>query len=296
MDNDNSPINELPDDRIFDELPDDRTFDELPETGTSTQAPIGDFGADHPPVRLSRRPSKSTVALILALLLLGSVIAVTVILVTYSPSQSPSSSLSSQSVEEYAFTVGNRSVTVYAGLLGPRVSISLSVTNVGSKNLYLPSGQFDIVYPDGTIADVVQYVHAYPDVLRRGETTYYYADQSYGGEDVDGLLLVDHLEIKGAKISCVRLECSEIEFRTGTVYDSVIGRVKNNTAKELSTVSVYFNFFDKNGVFLGHDSVYVNVHIPAGEKVGFELLLDSQIPFDLIDKYEVFAYPLQIQL
>ena len=177
------------------------------------------------------------------------------------------------------------------------IRIAVPVKNTGNVNLYLSSSSFDVENKDGEIVDTIDYVSAYPQVLKPGETAYYYEETLYEGKDVKDLKVVGEAEAEKATVDCIRYAISEDKIKTDEFGETkLLGRVENVTDLDGSEVYITVNFFDKDGKFLSQQFEILDNDLKAGAKKGFETICDS---FDLkasdVGSYEVYAFPYQYQ-
>ena len=155
----------------------------------------------------------------------------------------------------------------------------------------------DIENADGSLATTLSMVSAYPQIIKPGETAYYYEETTYDGTNIEGLKVVPHVNAEKAKADLIRLELSDLQIKDDTLGVKVIGHVKNTTDKEESMVYVIANFFDKDGKFIGQQFTILMDELPAGDKVGFETSsLSSRLDASDIATYDVIAFPYQYQL
>lgn len=177
------------------------------------------------------------------------------------------------------------------------IRIAVPVKNTGNVNLYLSSSSFDVENKDGEIVDTIDFVSVYPQVLKPGETAYYYEETLYEGKDVKELKVVGEVEAEKATVDCVRYAISEDKVKTDEYGETkLLGRVENVTDLDGSDVYIAVNFFDKDGNFLVQQFDVLENDLKAGAKKGFQTVCDS---YDLkasdVGSYEVYAFPYQYQ-
>ena len=173
--------------------------------------------------------------------------------------------------EKVEYSVGDTVVEVWTDSIGTQwIKAAIPVVNTGDANLYLNSSSVDIENADGSLATTLSMVSSYPQIIKPGETAYYYEETTYDGTNIEGLKVVPHVNAEKAKADLIRLELSDLQIKDDTLGVKVIGHVKNTTDKEESMVYVIANFFDKDGKFIGQQFTILMDELPAGDKVGFE--------------------------
>ncbi len=199
--------------------------------------------------------------------------------------------------EKVEYTLGETSVAIWTSSIGTNwIRVAIPVKNTGDVNLYLETSSVDVENADGSLAQTLSMVSAFPQIIKPGETAYYFEETTYDGTNTEGLKVVPHVKAEKAKVDLIRLEVSDLQIKDGTFGTKLIGRVQNTTDKKLSLVYVVANYYDKDGKFIGQQFTILTDDLPAGEKVGFETsALSSQITSDDIASYDVIAYPFQYQ-
>ena len=198
--------------------------------------------------------------------------------------------------DKVEYSVGETSVVVWTDSIGTKyVKVAVPVTNTGNVNLYLESSSIDLENPDGSLAQTVDYVSAYPQIIKPGETAYYFEETTYDGTATEGLKAVPHVKAEKSKVDIVRLEVSDLQIKTKEYFGAcAMGRVLGTDQTAERSVYVVANFFDKDGKFLGHQIDILLGGIPAGEKMGFETsTLSSRLAESDIASYDVVAFPYQ---
>lgn len=212
-------------------------------------------------------------------------------------SSSAGGSSSSQSSAKEEYSVGEGVVKTYTDSIGTNyIEVSVPVENTGSTNLYLSSCSIDIENADGTLADTLQLVAAYPEIVKPGETAYYYTSTLFEGTVGEGYKAVPHVDVAKAKNDCIRLAVSEVQVKDQEYLGAkVIGRVENDSGEDQTLVYVVANLFDASGAFIGHEVSIVG-EIKAGEKLGFETTgLNTRLAASDVASYEIYAFPVQYQ-
>ena len=197
------------------------------------------------------------------------------------------------------YEVGEGIVHVWENSLGSTwISASVPVKNTGSANLYLSSGTLDIEDATGKLITTLKMVSVYPQVLKPGETAYYYEENTLDNAvDQEGLKIIPHLDIDEAKVECVRFDVSETEVKNTDYFGvKVTGRVENTSDEAQNMVYVVAHLFDADGNLITQQFTILDNEIQPGEKIGFETS-NLGYSFDAGDvaSFEVFAFPIQYQ-
>lgn len=177
------------------------------------------------------------------------------------------------------------------------VYVSIPIKNTGDTNLYLSTCSVDIENSAGALQQVMKRVGAYPQVLKPGEIGYYYDGTTYDGTETEGLKAVPHVDIKPAKVDCVRLAVSELQLKEeeyGGV--GVMGRVENTTDKDQTLVHLVAFLYGEKDELLRVETSLLTDTVVKGDKIGFEIsgLLNDLKASD-ITRFEVYVYPTQYQ-
>lgn len=200
--------------------------------------------------------------------------------------------------EKAQYDVSKETVSVTTDSIGTKyVQVSWAVKNTGKVNLYLSSGSADIENSEGTLEDSVSMISAYPEVIKPGETAYYYERTLYDGSATSGLSVVTHSDVEKATVDCVRYEVSEVSVKDEQYLGAkVIGRVENTTDEDETMAEVAAILYDADKNLIGVEFTYIDGDLAAGDKKAFEC---SSLRTDLkaadIASYEVYAYPTQYQ-
>lgn len=203
---------------------------------------------------------------------------------------------SNSSAAKAEYTVGDAAVSVTTDSIGSKyVQVSFPVTNTGKVNLYLKSGSADIENSSGSLEDTVTMISACPEVIKPGETGYYFERALYDGSATTGLKAVAHADVEKASVDCVRYAVSDLSVKDEQYLGAkIIGRVENTTDEEGSMVKVAALLFDNGGGLIGTEFTYLDGALAAGDKKAFECTsLNSDLKASDIAKYEVYAYPSQ---
>ena len=198
-----------------------------------------------------------------------------------------------------AYEIGEGEVRLWTNSIGTQwLSAAVPVKNTGEADLYLSSGTLDIENAEGKLIKTLEYVSVYPQVLKPGETAYYYEETTLDeATDGAGFKIVPHLNVSKSKVACIRFTVSEVEIKDETYGGAkVIGRVENTSNETQKLVYVAVNLYDKDGKLLAQQMTTISQDLAAGEKIGFEA---SNLGFDFnaadVARYEIYAYPHQYQ-
>ncbi|MBQ6266239.1 MAG: hypothetical protein IJK64_00540 [Clostridia bacterium] len=198
-----------------------------------------------------------------------------------------------------AYEIGEGTVKVWkSSIQTPWVSVAIPVKNTGTENLYLSSASVDIEDASGNLVKTLSMVSVYPQILKPGETAYYFnettAEEALPAE---GLKAIPHVSVKKASADCIRYAVSETAVKDSDYYGAkVSGRVENTTDEVGKMVYVVAQLFDANGQLLAQQFTILDNDLQPGEKIGFETSnLGSNIAAADVASFEVFAFPLQYQ-
>ena len=199
--------------------------------------------------------------------------------------------------EDPSFDIGEAYISTRTDILGiSYLSVSIPVNNTGNTDLYLSSGSIDIEYSNGSLAQTLNLVNVYPQIIKANETAYYYDEVIFEGTETDGLKVVPHFDISKSKVEYIRLPTSDVQIKdTNYLGVKVIGRVENDTSKEQKLVYVVILLFDDKNNCIGQLIDIIN-SIPPKERIGFEATsLNGDISASDVSKFIVYAYPYQVQ-
>lgn len=177
----------------------------------------------------------------------------------------------------------------------------VEVTNTGSCDLYLSSGKFDVEDKAGNLLASRSIVSVFPQVISPGEKAYYSEAMMLDGiEAGDELVIVPTVDIEKAKVTKKEHPVIDVKFTdAGWEGGRFVGRVVNNTSKEISYIHVEAVLFDKDGKPLGVASTYITDKIAPNSKSGFDFTSYGDIPFSIdfddIASYKIIAYSNQYQ-
>lgn len=199
-----------------------------------------------------------------------------------------------------SWEVGEGEVVTYTDIIGNSwVKFAVPVMNTGTTNLYLRSGSADLEDATGHLVDSRSSVSVYPNVIKPGETAWYYEDTPLEEEPSSPLKVIPRVNVEKAKVDCIRYETSDVSFTEDSIGDiKVTGRVENTTQEAGSVVEVVILLYDAQEHFLGTISTYLHDDLNPGDKVGFSASsLGSNGNLKLADiiNYRIYAYPTQFQ-
>ena len=196
--------------------------------------------------------------------------------------------------------VGQGRALTYTDSIGSTwVQIMVPVTNTGDRNLYMSSGTMDLEDSSGHLVDSESLVPFFPEVLAPGETGWYYEETTLDSAVNSELSVVPHVDIKEAKVDCIRYEASDIAF-TDEKFGGLkaTGRVTNSTAEDGSLVHVVVFLFDAEENLVGQTYTILDGDLKAGESMGFSTSTfgtNDAVNVDTVTSYRLFAYPEQFQ-
>ena len=202
--------------------------------------------------------------------------------------------------KEAAWEVGEAKSVTWTDSIGSKwIQIVCPVTNTGTKNLYLSAGSMDLEDSDGHLVDSKNLVSVFPDVLQPGETAYYYEETILDEGAPDELSILPHVKVKEATIECIRYETSDISITDDTYGGvKVTGRVENTTSEDGKMVYIVAFLYDADNNMIGSNFTILTDDLVAGDKVGFSMSgfsLPDGVTADVVDHYEIYAYPTQYQ-
>ena len=196
--------------------------------------------------------------------------------------------------------VGQGRVLTYTDSINSTwVQIMVPVTNTGDRNLYMGSGTMDLEDESGHLVDSESLVSFYPEVLAPGETGWYYEETTLDSAPASELSVVPHVDIKEAKVECIRYEASDIAF-TDEQFGGLkaTGRITNTTAEDGSLVHVVLFLFDAEENLVGQTFTILDGDLKAGDTMGFSTSTfgtNDAVNVDTVTGYRLFAYPEQFQ-
>ena len=203
------------------------------------------------------------------------------------------------SVEEAASEITNQSVRTYSDDIGTTwLQTIVEISNTGSAPLYLSSGAYDIEDSSGSLVGSQTYVSIYPDVIDPGEKAYLYEETTLDNP-IEGVQIVPRYQADKAKVDTIRFPVTDDSLKdNGWGEPIVVGRVENTSDEEQSMVYVVAKYFDASDTVIGLSFTIMTETMAPGAVIGFEtssLKLPDDVKTDTIARYEVIAYPLQMQ-
>lgn len=196
------------------------------------------------------------------------------------------------------YEVGEGKVYTYTNSIGDaKIRVAVPIKNTVKTNLYIDDASIDIEYSDGTLADTLKRVDANPQVLKPGETAYYFTVSDFDGDSTEGLKVITHADIKMAEVDCIRFATSEATLKEGKYFGvEITGRVENTSYKKDSYVFIVADLFDENGDMIGRTSTVLTEDLQPGEKIGFKMTSsDTNLNVEKVSSYSIYAYPYQYQ-
>ena len=167
---------------------------------------------------------------------------------------------------------------------------SVSITNTGSIDLYLPDPSADLIGSDGKVKQSNLAALHTAMVLCPGETAWYSAFAPDAAED-DTIEL--HFKVFPSNYPNVKLPVNNVSFDYEN--DQISGQVENNTDIDFNTVIlVLVVFFNEKGQAIGMQGGPVHGNLAPGESTEFHFDLysqDSNLTNEPYSRYEIFAYP-----
>lgn len=185
---------------------------------------------------------------------------------------------------------------------GNNFYFSAEIKNTGNCNLYLGICKLDLEDASGHLLQTSDEVLRCQDVIRPGETGYYF--NIFG--DINKDINVDDIERCNSTFDIQKTTHEPINYNvsdTSIIEDNTlsiakcIGRITNNTDKYASIIDIYIIFYDNNGKVIGATLDNI-VGLASGETQSFETstyFMSGNISFDDIADYKVIAHDAYIQ-
>ena len=204
------------------------------------------------------------------------------------------------SAEGAAWETGEGKVVIGEDSIGSVwVQAAVPVKNTGSVNLYMSAGTIDLEDADGHLVESLSLVPAYPEVLKPGETGWYFEETTLDQTPSSDLKAVPHVDVREASVNCIRYEISDVTITDDEFGDiKVTGRVENTTEEEGSMVQVAVLLYDEQEDLIGAMNTYLDENLAAGDKIGFStssLVNVQDLTADDIADSKIYAYPTQFQ-
>ena len=178
-----------------------------------------------------------------------------------------------------------------------KIKVYTPITNNGNVNIYISSCTVDIEDSEGNLKDSLSYVKAAPYLIKPGETTYLYDEDTYDGDVFSNLVGIPHPTIKNAKsTSLTRYTVSDITFETNSIYNiQALGRMTNNTAKQTTLPEIAILLFDKNDNFFATLTASIIDDVNPNESISFKAtclntMYHNDFTISDIGRYEAYAY------
>ena len=209
---------------------------------------------------------------------------------------------SDEALEGSHYSITYKSASTWKNSIGTVwVQAMFEITNVGTTELYLSSGAYDLEDSDGKLVKSSTMVSVYPTVLSPGESAMYHETTTISDlDEAIDVVILPRPDIRRARIDNVRLDVTEVEFSEDTFSGiRARGRVTNTTDEEQTSVTVAIILYDSNDNPLGVLSTTLMEDIAPDERIGFEtsgFTLPDGVTPDTVARYVAFAYPwLQFQ-
>ena len=199
--------------------------------------------------------------------------------------------------KDVAWEAGDPVVDTWSDSGGQRwIQIVCPVENTGKKNLYLKNSTIDIEDSEGILVDSMTSITGKPDVLKPGDTGYYYEITMLDSSSPLDLKVVPHLKIEEATVDYIRLETSQVNIADRDYGGlKITGRVENNTEDDFDVVVIAAFLYNAENKVLASEYTVLD-DVLANDKYGFSVeVYREDITADKVDHYEVFAYPRQHQ-
>ena len=206
-----------------------------------------------------------------------------------------------QEVEETvgSITLGEAKVKTFKNSIGTVWGqVIASVQNTGNCTVYLSNCNADLESSDGTLLDTVM-LEPYPQIIAPGETAYYYTETTLDISEPENINADVRPDAYEADVDQIMFQVSDVALSEDDYQDiKVVGRVENKTADDYSFVYVVVVLRDANGEPVGIIYTILDEDLPAGEKIGWkasEYALPDDISMDIVESWDVYAYPYQFQ-
>lgn len=203
-------------------------------------------------------------------------------------------------VEGAAWETGDGEVFVGEDSIGSAwVQVAVPVKNTGSENLYLGAGTIDLEDMDGHLVESLSLVSVYPQVLKPGETAWYFEEATLDEMPSSDLKAVPHVDVKEASVDCIRYETSDVTISDNEFGEvKITGRVENTTEEEGTMVEIAAFLYDADENFIGIIYTYLDGSLAAGDKMGFSASSFANVKGLTaadVANYKIYAYPTQYQ-
>ncbi len=150
----------------------------------------------------------------------------------------------------------------------------VEIENTGNTPLYLHDGQFDVEDNNGHLLTTQTLVSTCPDVLRPGETGYFYSDyiDLSDVDDSNGLVFVPHYKVDEARHEIIDYEVSDLGIREDDMFKcKVSGRLTNTQDEEINLLYVNVIYYDSEGRVLGISGTNIT-DVQPGDTTSFEVI------------------------
>lgn len=199
--------------------------------------------------------------------------------------------------EDFAIEVSSKAITYGNSIGSTWVQTIIEITNIGSKDIYLSAGSYDLEDSAGKLIESRSIVSVYPSVISPGEKGYLYEETTLDAAPEGELTVIPHVKADPAKVQNIRYNVSDVELSADEFSGiKALGRVENTTTEDDGLANVVIVLKDVNNAAIG--VLFTFVDINAGDKVGFStsgFSLPPSVTIDAIASFEAFAYPTQFQ-
>lgn len=199
-------------------------------------------------------------------------------------------SLDETTVEIYTYKPTYGDAIDYIRLVTP-------IKNTGNRNIYCGSCTYDIEDSSGNVLQSIDSVSCEPNIIKPGETTYYYEEIKYTGSVKEGIKAIPHPTVKKARNqNCVRYDVSNVSFKNDDSYGlEAVGKITNNTSASSSWAIVAIHVFDKNDNFVVTLHTNITKEISSDETISFnvsslDMYRHKDFTADDVGRYEAIAY------
>lgn len=160
---------------------------------------------------------------------------------------------------------------------GGRFYAFIEITNTGNVPLYLGNSSFDLEDASGHLIKTEDMINTAPDYIYPGEKGYYYnqfgTSLNMTEEDFNSLLFVPHLKVVkvNGKLS-TDYKLYDVTLGTDATFNipEIVGRIKNNTKKELSHIYLHAFFYDSDGKIIGISGTNIS-DVAVGDEKSFSI-------------------------
>ena len=177
----------------------------------------------------------------------------------------------------------------------------VEVKNTSKAVVHLKADDFDLADQSGKIAETMQMVSVYPEIIQPGETAVYYSQtemKKISDENLH-LKIIDHITPVESKNQQVLFPVTDVkltDIKDGGI--KATGKIENNTTEEQDFVYAAVICRDSKGKALTVLLTILEKPLEANGKADFEASsysLPKEITADNIKSFDAYAYPSQEQ-